>query len=123
VQPAGRAAGGCRGGRLRDDPSLAYPLATCAEVDGWPPSTRHVLPVVADVRDGPRCPACASRSPSSAGWTPRWRAGVMTGGQPLWETTARTVGPLYSGAASGVRHLPGGGAGMLAARPRPAVVA
>jgi len=71
-----------------DDPSLAYPLATCAELDAV--AAKHpdtVLPVVADVRDEPALAAAVRLAVTEfGGWTRGGRAGVMTGGQPLWET-------------------------------------
>lgn len=73
-----------------DDPALAYPLATEAELDDVVascPDPGRAIAIVADVRDQPALDAAASRASEDFGGIDAVvaAAGVMVGGPPLWE--------------------------------------
>ncbi len=78
--------------RCADDQALAYPLATTTELDGVAAAcggAQMVVPVIADVRDGPAVGAAVHIA------IERWGrldaaiacAGAVAGGMPGWEIT------------------------------------
>ncbi len=110
-----------------DDPRLAYPLATRADLDALVteceaadiPGT--VLPVVADVRDEPALAGAVALAVDRFGGLDAAVAGaaVMAGGRPLWETTDDEMDALYEVGLRGVLHLARVAVPALLARPEP----
>lgn len=91
------------------DGTVAYPLATPADLEVLGKDDEGVLPYVADVRD-----PWALRSAVAAA-VDRWgrldvavaAAAVIAGGAPLWETDAAVVDTLWRTDALGVWHTAG----------------
>jgi SDR family mycofactocin-dependent oxidoreductase len=105
-----------------DDPALAYPLATRAELDAVAdahPGT--VLAVVADVRDQAALHAAVRRTVGEFGGLDAAvaAAAVMTGGRALWETPDVEWDALYQVDLRGVLHLARASVPALLARPEP----
>lgn len=105
-----------------DDPRLAYPLATRADLDAVAaefPGT--VLPVVACVRDEPALAGAVTLAVDRFGGLDAAVAGaaVMAGGRPLWETTDDEMDALYEVGLRGVLHLARVAVPALLARPEP----
>jgi SDR family mycofactocin-dependent oxidoreductase len=105
-----------------DDPRLAYPLATRAELDAV--AAAHpgaVLPVVADVRDQSALDAAVRAGVGEFGGLDAAvaAAAVMAGGMPVWQTPDEVWDVQYEVGLRGVLHLVRAAVPALLARPAP----
>ena len=92
----------------RDDPAIGYPLATEGDLDTvadrWHGA---VTPIVADVRDQDAMDAAVATAEAEYGGLDAAvaAAGVMAGGEPLWETSDATWDALFEVNVRGVLNL------------------
>ncbi len=105
-----------------DDPALAYPMATKADLDQV--AGRHgddVLALVGDVRSPSDMAAAVAAALEQFGGLDAAVAvaGVVAGGPPLWETPSDAWDVLFDVNVHGVRHLAEAAVPVLLAAPEP----
>lgn len=103
-----------------DEPALTYPLGTRAELEAVA-AAGDVVPVVADVRDQAAMDAAVATAEDRFGGLDAavCCAGVMAGGDPLWETSDAQWDVLHDVAVRGVLHLARAAVPALLRRPVP----
>jgi SDR family mycofactocin-dependent oxidoreductase len=106
--------------RCADDPALAYPLASEAELHGVADATGG-LPCVADVRDQDGLDAAVATAVDRFGGLDAAvaAAGSIAGGAPAWETTDEAWAAMIGVNLEGVWRLARAAVPALLARPAP----
>jgi len=106
--------------RCADDPVLAYPLATRAELDAVAAECRGVA-VVADVRNQAALDAAVAVAVEEFGGLDAALAiaGCITGGQPAWESPEQAWSTMIDVNATGVWRLARAAVPALLERPAP----
>lgn len=105
-----------------DDPALAYALGTRAELDAVvAPYGDNALAVTADVRDQAAVQRAVEEAVQTFGGLDAVvaGAGVIAGGEPLWETSDATWDVLHDVCLRGVFHVVRATVPALLARPAP----
>jgi len=106
--------------RCADDPALAYPLATQADLDAVAAESGGVA-VVADVRDQEALDAAVSVAVEEFGGLDAALAiaGCITGGRPAWESGDQVWSSMIDVNAGGVWRLARAAVPALLRRPAP----
>lgn len=105
-----------------DDPVLGYPLGTREELDAL--AARHegsVLAVVGDVRSRPDMERSVAAALERFGRVDAAvaAAGVIAGGQPIWETSDAAWDAMFAVNVDGARHLAAAVVPALLSAPEP----
>jgi len=106
--------------RCTDDPALAYPLATPAELDAVAAAC-HAVAVVADVRDQAALDGAVATAVERFGGLDAAVAvaGVVGGGRPAWEESDAAWATMLDVNITGVWHLARAAVPALLQRPAP----
>ena len=111
--------------RCADDPVLAYPLATRADLDRVVDECRdrsgHAVGIVADVRDQDALDAAVSTAEAAFGGldVAVAAAGCIAGGAPTWQTNDAVWSTMFDVNVHGVRRLARAAVPALLRRPAP----